>query len=383
MNIAMLGMRGVPASYGGFETCAEQLGARLVERGHRVTVYCRPHFVDKSRKQYRGMRLVTLPTVENKYLDTLVHTLVGSVHALFQPYDICLYFIAGNSLVCWIPRLSGKRTVINVDGLDWKREKWPGPAKTYIQLSERMAPRFANAALTDSRVVQDYYAQKYRARLHYISYGSELESVPPGKTLQKWGLEPHKYILFVGRLVRENRVEHLVEAFHRLDNHPSLKCVIVGDASYESVYIKRLRESGSGDVIFTGYVYGEGYRELTSNAYCFVETSAASGTHPALLEAMGYGNCVIANNTLENMETIGNAGLSYDGLLGSVALQSVLQQAIDQPELVEEKRALAVAHVRKHYSWDAVTDQYLALFRTLMPKSRHGKAVSIPGTTQE
>src|SRR3954467_9415423 len=146
MKIAMLGIRGVPTAYGGFETCAEQLGARLVEQGHEVTVYCRPHFVDPSRREYRGMKLVTMPTIRNKYLDTLVHTLVGSVHALFQPYDICLYFIAGNSPVCWIPRLAGKRTVINVDGLDWKREKWPGLAKVYLQLAERLAPVLANVA---------------------------------------------------------------------------------------------------------------------------------------------------------------------------------------------------------------------------------------------
>src|SRR6478672_13380518 len=150
MKIAMIGVRGVPTVHGGFETCAEQLGARLVERGHDVTVYCRSHFVDGNRTEYRGMRLVTLPTVKNKYLDTLAHTFVASLHALFQPYDVCLYFIAGNSPVCWIPRLAGKRTVINVDGLDWKREKWPGPAKRYIQLAERLAPRLANATLTDS-----------------------------------------------------------------------------------------------------------------------------------------------------------------------------------------------------------------------------------------
>src|SRR5215203_1042003 len=120
LRIAMLGTRGVPSVYGGFERCAEQMGSRLVERGHEVTVYCRTHFVDPGKKEYRGIKLVSVPTLENKYLDTLVHTALSSFHALFRPYDVCLYFIAGNSPVSWIPRLTGKRTVLNVDGLDWK-----------------------------------------------------------------------------------------------------------------------------------------------------------------------------------------------------------------------------------------------------------------------
>ncbi|MEO8286616.1 MAG: glycosyltransferase [Chloroflexota bacterium] len=370
MNIAMLGVRGVPTVHGGFETCAEQLGVRLVERGHKVTVYCRPHFVDKNLKQYQGMRLVTLPTVKNKYLDTLVHTLAGSLHSLFQPYDLCLYFIAGNSPVCWIPRLTGKRTVINVDGLDWKREKWPGPAKQYLQLTERLAPKLANATLTDSRVVQKHYAHTYNSKVHYIAYGSELKHVAAGETLNKWGLEARKYILFVGRLVPENRVEHLIDAFRGLKETRGMKCVIVGDSSYEEGYVARLKQYASDDIIFTGYVYGDGYRELSANAYCFVETSAASGTHPALLEAMGYGNCVIANDTPENLETMGDTGLHYCGSDGAEGLRPLLQTLISHPERVEECRSITAAHVRKHYSWDAVTGEYLELFNKVLHRKR-------------
>jgi len=370
MKIAMLGIRGVPARYGGFETCAEQLGARLVEHGHEVTVYCRPHFIDPGLKEYRGMRLVTLPTIKNKYLDTLAHTFVGSMHALFQRYDICLYFIAGNSLACWIPRLRGTRTVINVDGLDWKREKWPGPAKRYIKLAEWLAPRVANATLTDSRVVQKYYAQAYHTGVYHIAYGSELEPAAAGDTLARWGLEARKYILFVGRLVPENHIEHLTLAFRRLEDKRGMKCVIVGDASYQEEYVAHLKENAPCDVVFTGYIHGEGYRELASNAYCFVETSSASGTHPALLEAMGYGNCVVVNNTPENLETIGSAGLSYDGNEGAASLSGVLQQLVKCPRLVEEQRELSAAHTREHYSWEAITQQYLALFNTVLAKPR-------------
>ena len=373
LNIAMLGTRGVPASYSGFETCVEQLGARLVEQGHTVTVYCRAHHIKYPGDTFKGMRLIKLPTVRNKYLDTLVHAFLSSLHALFRPYDVCLYFIAGNSLVTWIPRLVGKRTIINVDGLDWKREKWPQAAKSYIRFAERMATILPNAFITDSRVVQRYYLDTYGARAPYIAYGSDVEPLPPGEALAKWQLEPRKYILFVGRLVPENCAHHLVEAFALLENKDGMKCVIVGDAAYADDYISGLKGSAGEDVIFTGYQFGDSYRELSSNAYCFVETSGVGGTHPALLEAMGFESCVVVNDTPENLETVGEAGLSYSGQSGPESLRDVLQQLIDNPNVVNERGIRALQRVRRHYSWDAITEQYLRLFYRVLNGRRVGK----------
>src|SRR5262245_17706006 len=139
MKIALMGTRGIPASYSGFETCVEQMGQRQVERGHQVTVYCRSHHIRYPENSYKGMDLVKLPTIKNKYLDTIVHSFISSIHSLNKKFDIALYFIAGNSLVCWIPRLVGTKTILNVDGLDWKREKWPWIAKKYIQFAEYLA----------------------------------------------------------------------------------------------------------------------------------------------------------------------------------------------------------------------------------------------------
>lgn len=364
LHIAMLGTRGVPASYSGFETCVEQLGERLVRRGHRVTVYCRAHHIKYRGRAYKGMRLVKLPTVKNKYLDTLVHAFISSLHALFQPYDVCLYFIAGNSLVTWIPRLVGKRTIINVDGLDWKREKWPPLAKRYIRLAEKLATVLPNAMLTDSRVVQEYYRQTYGVNPPYIAYGSEVEPLPPGETLRKWGLEARRYVLFVGRLVPENCAHHLVEAFCglSLQERQGMKCVIVGDAAYADEYIAGLKAGECEDVVFTGYCFGEGYRELSSNGYLFVETSGVGGTHPALLEAMGFGNCVIAHDTAENLETVGPVGFSYNGTEGAESLREVLRQLLASPDVVKERRARSLEYVRREYSWEAITDRYLKLF---------------------
>jgi len=364
MKIAMLGTRGVPASYSGFETCVEELGSRLVQRGHEVTVYCRKHHVTYPEPTYKGMRLIKLPTIPNKYLDTIVHSFLSSLHALTQGYDIALYFIAGNSLVTWIPRLTGQVTVLNVDGLDWKRKKWPVLAKAYIRFAERMAKYLATAIVTDSRVVQRYYHEVYGAESTYIAYGADVPRRPPGEYLARYGLEPGGYVLFVGRLVPENCAHHLVEAFAGLDT--DLKCVIVGDAPYAEAYIADLKARAGPNVLFTGYLFGEGYHELGSNAYIFVETSEVGGTHPALVEAMAFGNCVVVNGTEENRETIGDAGFAYDGTQGAMALRSLLQRLLDDPALVAEYRRRAEERARALYDWEAVTDRYEELFRSLV-----------------
>ena len=372
MRIAMLGTRGVPASYSGFETCVEELGQRLAARGHDVTVYCRSHHVKYEGDEYKGMRLVKLPTIANKYLDTIVHTTMSSFHALTQGYDVALYFIAGNSPVTWIPRLAGQKAVLNVDGLDWKREKWPSVAKRYIQFAEYLATVLPNAVITDSRVVQKYYRDRFGADTTYIAYGGDVEREPAGETLARFGLTPQEYILFVGRLVPENYAHHLVQAFDKLDT--DMKCVIVGDAPYAADYQQQLRQMASDDrVVFTGYVFGQGYRELISNAYVFVETSGVGGTHPALLEAMAVGNCVVVHDTDENLETIGEAGFSYDGRQGGDNLREVLEYLIQHPDVVQAHRRLTLERVATHYTWDAVTDQYEALFRALLGAEAPGQ----------
>jgi glycosyltransferase involved in cell wall biosynthesis len=339
MKIAMLGTRGIPASYSGFETCVEQLGARLVQRGHHVSVYCRSHHITYPGDTYRGMRLIKFPTIANKYLDTIVHAGISSLHALSQRYDIGLYFIAGNSPTTWIPRLVGTRTILNVDGLDWKREKWPAMAKKYIQFAEYLATKLPNAYITDSHVVQAYYRDHFGDEPPYIPYGSEVEIAPPGEVLSRFGLEPGK-------------------------------CVIVGDAPYAEAYQAQLRALADDDprIVFTGYVFGHGYHELGSNAAMFVETSGVGGTHPALIEAMAFGNCVLVNDTPENLETIGDAGLAYDGRRGAASLRDLLVRLLGDQNLVERYRLRARQRANDTFSWENVTDSYERLFYQLLHK---------------
>jgi glycosyltransferase involved in cell wall biosynthesis len=368
LRIGMLGTRGVPASYSGFETCAEELGARLAQRGHTVTVYCRVPHISYSGTSYRGMRLVKLPAIRSKHLDTIVHTFLSSVHALGMGHDVALYFNVGNSPVTWIPRLGGQRVVLNVDGLDWKRKKWGRFARWYIRACERWAARLPHRMVTDSRRVQQYYRERHHAESTYIAYGADPVSAPPGPHLRRYGLEPRRYALFVGRLVPENCAHHLIEAFR--DLAADLGCVIVGDAPYAAEYLRSLKATSDPRVTFTGYLFGEGYRELLSNAYCFVETSEVGGTHPALLEAMAAGRCVVVNDTPENLETIGDAGLSYPGELGGGGLRTVLERLLKDPALVAEQGARGLERVRALYSWDRIADEYERLFREIIEESR-------------
>jgi glycosyltransferase involved in cell wall biosynthesis len=331
-------------------------------------VYCRAPHISYARPVYRGMRLVKLPTIRSKHLDTIVHTLLSSVHALGGRYDIALYFNVGNSPLTWIPRMAGQRVVLNVDGLDWKRKKWGAFARRYIRACERWATRFPHRVVTDSRRVQRYYQERYGAASAYIAYGADPVSTPAGAHLMRYGLKPRRYVLFVGRLVPENCAHHLVEAWRDLAT--DLRCVIVGDAPYAAEYIRSLKATADPRVIFTGYVFGEGYRELLSNAYCFVETSEVGGTHPALLEAMAAERCALVNDTPENLETIADTGLSYHGEMGAAGLRSLLERVLKDPALVAEQGRRGLERVRAHYSWDRVTDAYERLFRELLATKR-------------
>jgi len=367
VKIAILGTRGIPASYSGFETAAEQLAARLTERGHEVHVYCRPHVVDPSLRTYRGAHLVHLPTVRNKYLDTFVHTFLSAVHAArsLRP-DAALFFIAGNSPMCLITRGADIPTVINVDGLDSDRRKWPRLAKAYLRAAERTAPRWADEAITDSHAVAEVFERRYGERIGVIPYGVEDPGYDGDRTLERLGLERERYVLFVGRLEPENNPHVLVEAFAAIDSARArgMKLVIVGGAPYADEYIRQVMRRADPRVIFPGYVFGRGYWELQRHAYLFCAPTEVGGTHPVILEAMAAGNCVLVNDHAPNAETVGDAGLYFSGAEGVPSLAAQLGRLLDDPGEVARYRELARERA-KRYSWDAVADRYEELLRSV------------------
>jgi glycosyltransferase involved in cell wall biosynthesis len=373
MKIAILGTRGIPAAYSGFETAVEQLAARLTARGHEVIVYCRSHVVDPSLSEYNGAQLVHMRTVQNKYLDTFVHTFRSALHAarVTRP-DVALFFIAGNSPMCLITRWASIPSLINVDGLDSDRRKWPALAKVYLRFAESAAPRLADAAITDSHAVADVFERRYGRRIGVVPYGVEDPGHEGTDVLERLGLEPRRYILFVGRLEPENNPHLLVEAFSRISAEEArgMKVAIVGGAPYADEYIRRVRRAADPRVVFPGYVFGRGYWQLQHHAYLFCAPTEVGGTHPVILEAMAAGNCVLVNDHRPNAETVGDAGVYFSGSVGVGDLARRLEWLLGDPAVVEKYRDRALQRA-KDYSWEAVTDRYEELLNAVR-KGRRG-----------
>lgn len=359
MRIAILGTRGIPAGYGGFETFAEHLSTRLVARGHDVTVYGRAHYVSPRQLEFHGVKLKVLPTIRHKYLDTVIHTLLSSLHAMFCKFDAVLICNAANSPFVPLLRLAGTPVAINVDGLEHQRKKWSWLGRRYYILTERLSTILPNAIVTDAQVIHDYYRNRYNASSRMIAYGSEVERRPDPVAVRKWRAEPNRYVLYVSRLEPENNAQLVIEAFKKV--RTAFRLLIVGDAPYAREYIDDLKERARGDkrIVFTGFVFGQDYRALQQNAYCYVHATEVGGTHPALLEAMGYGNCVLTLATPENLEVVGTAGISYQD---EADLVDKLQRVLRDGSTVQSYRHRAQDRVQRNYDWDRVVDRYEQLF---------------------
>jgi glycosyltransferase involved in cell wall biosynthesis len=366
LRVAMMGSRGIPASYSGFETAVEQLSVRLARRGHQVTVYCRSHHIKWAEPMYQGVRLVKLPTIASKHFDTIAHTFLSMLHGAVRRYDLVYICGVGNAPLAWLPRLVGQSTVLNVDGADWQRAKWGGFARRYLRFAERAATRMPTLIVSDSRVVERYYLDHFEAPSVYVPYGSDVPRVPAGETLRQFSLTPDGYILWVGRLVPENNAHDVVAAYQRLGGPATgLQLCILGDAPYSTDYVTDLKRQAGPGVVFTGYQFGAAYHELGSNARLFAFASGVGGTHPALLEAMAFGNCVVVNDMAANLETVGNAAIPYRGPEGADGLAEVLRRVLANPDEIADFRRRAAERAATVYSWDAVTDQYEALFAAL------------------
>ncbi|HKP83790.1 MAG TPA: glycosyltransferase [Pyrinomonadaceae bacterium] len=359
MRIAILGTRGIPASYGGFETFAEHLSTRLAARGHEVTVYCRAHYVSPRQLQYHGVRLKVLPTIRHKYFDTVVHTFLSAIHSVSKRYDAALICNCANAPLSPILRLAGTPVAINVDGLEHKRKKWGWLARRYYRFAEYLSTLLPNEMVTDAQVIQDYYLARHNAPSTMIAYGSEVERRPNRDAVRKWRVEPNRYVLYVSRLEPENNAHLVIEAFKKV--RTAYRLLIVGDAPYAEQYIDSLKASARGDkrIVFTGFVFGQDYRALQQNAYCYVHATEVGGTHPALLEAMGYGNCVLTLATPENMEVVGDAGVPY---IDEFDLAEKLKRVLRDGSLVQAYRNRAQQRIQKHYDWETVVDLYEQLF---------------------
>lgn len=357
MRIAIVGTRGIPARYGGFETFAEELGRRLAARGHDVIIYCRQRH---DSTHYLGCRLVYLPTLRHKYLDTVAHTFLSTLDLVARRADVALYCNAANAIFTWLPRLTGIRVALNVDGLERNRKKWNRWGRLWYEWSERWSTWFPNRVVTDAAQIKSYYRETYGADSDFIPYGADQEVLAAHGVVDALGLRLGGYFLYVSRMEPENNALLVREAFEQVAT--GMQLALIGDAPYAAEYIARVRDTKDARVVMPGAVYGEGYKQLGSHCFAYIHATEVGGTHPALIEAMGRGALTLYLDTPENTEVAGGAGIPFTP--GNLAdrLREVLAMSETERQTWRER---ARRRVEERFSWEAVTDSYESLFQRL------------------
>ena len=362
MRIAMIGQKGIPATYGGIERHVEEIARRLAARGHQVDVYCRLYYTPGGTG-FPGVRLLRRPSIHTKHLDTASHVTWCALEAMARRYDIIHFHALGPSLFAALPRLTGARTVVTVHGLDWQREKWGRLASWVLRQCEVPATRFPNRTIVVSKTLRDYFRQHHHCETRFIPNGTNLLPARPAKRILQLGLTPGRYVLFVGRLVPEKGVHFLCEAFSRIDT--DMKLALVGGLSFSQDYVALLKRYEGERIRLLDYVFGEGLEELWSNAYLVVQPSTMEGLSIALLEAMSYGRCVLLSDIPENLEVAEDCAVSFRSK-DVEDLHEKLEALIRHPDRVREFEGRAREHIVQHYSWDKVAENTEALYRELL-----------------
>ena len=370
MRIAMFGHKRVPSREGGVEIVVENLSTRMAAQGHQVSCYNRRgHHVSGAEFDtlrtctYNGVRIRSVWTLDKKGLAAMTASLSAAVCTAFSRADVVHIHAEGPAFMCWLPKLFGKRVVVTIHGLDWKREKWKkGFASKYIHAGEKMAVRYADEIIVLSRNVQDYFKNTYGRETVWIPNGVNRPQLRIAKQItDKFGLWRDGYILFLGRLVPEKGVHYLVEAFRQVKT--GKKLIIAGGTSGSDAYIRRLNELAQGDerIIFTGFVQGKMLEELYSNAYVYVLPSDVEGMPLSLLEAMSYGNCCLVSSIPECTEVVEDQAAVFEK--GNVdALRDTLQTLCDDPARVAGYKATASDYICGKYNWDDVAKKTMELY---------------------
>ena len=362
MRIAILGTRGVPPQYGGFETFAAELGARLAKRGHEVTVYCRY----KCPKEWRGIGRVELPAIPGKYFETVTHTALSAIDALTRDFGVVLLCNAANAFTIPLLRAARIPVAINVDGIERRRRKWNILGRAVYLTGETFSASFANRVIADADVIANYYRTNFDIEPLTIPYGAEFPDEADTDVLQRLALEPKNYLLYVSRFEPENNPLEVVEAIEktRQRGNPATKLVMVGEAKYDKKLEETLRSHESATTLFPGALYGADYRTLQRNALIYIQATEVGGTHPALIEAMGSGGCVLAHDTPENRE-VGGETIGYFRLRPAETLSGSVRELLADENRREQMRVEARKRAAARYSWTAVTDAYEQLFEEL------------------
>ena len=368
LRIGLLGNRGVPAQFGGSDTVFEALGERLVQRGCEVVVYCRKHASTTEDKYYKGMERVVLPSINLFNVDTLSHSFLTILHILLHDkVDVLNFHGIGNSLVLPLLLFSKKKSVIVIDGPDWLRPKWGLLGKVMLRVSVNFAVWFADEIISDNVPIHDWIKKKFKKDTPIIFYGGDFNKLPPGENLRKWGLKGNDYILFVAMMVPDKGPDIVLEAYSKVKTNKKL--VMIGDTKYEKFRdfndALKSRFSKNPNIIFIGFAYGEVYKEFMSNSYIYTHPFRSDGTSPSLLQAMAYGNCILANGTVETTAALRGAGHLFE-MNSADAMAERLQFLLDNPQIVDQSKKKSLEVAQKVYDWDIITTQYEDVFRKVL-----------------
>lgn len=367
MRIAMMGLRAIGQGSGGVEKAVEEISRRLVARGHAVTVFCRARYNPGAACEFEGVRLVNLPAIYTKHLEAISHTFLAAGRAL-RGYDIVHLHATGPSMLAFLPRLAGRKTVVTVHGLDWKREKWGASAKLFLRLGAWTAGAFPHRTIVVSRALQAFYRDRYGRETVYIPNGVAPATRRPADRIRRFGVSGGDYLLYLGRLVPEKGCHLLIEAFRGLAS--DLKLLVVGGASHSAEYLDRLQTLAHDDpqIVFTGPLYGEEKDEAYSNTRGLVFPSMLEGMPLVLLEAISLGCPVLCSDIPENLEVVQPAGAPDSALAalfqaGSAdALRSALAAFLADPDARRQRAEMAKDHVTRTFDWDRIVEQTEAVY---------------------
>lgn len=368
MKIAMLGHKRIPSREGGVEIVVEELSTRLVQKGHTVDVYNRKgnnvsdkNIKTKKIKEYKGVNIKTVFTINKKGLDALIYSFFASIRVLFGKYDCIHYHAEGSCAMLWIPHLFGKRTVVTIHGLDWQRSKWGGFATKYIKFGEKMAAKYADEIIVLSKGVQEYFKKTYNRETNFIENGVNKPIIKePDIIKEKYNLKKDDYILYLARIVPEKRLDLLIDAFKKINT--SKKLVIAGGASHTNDFYNEIKQKASEDsrIIMTGFVQGEELQELFSNTYLYCLPSDVEGMPISLLEAMSYGKNCLVSDIEENTQVCGKYGMTFK--------KSDLNDLVEKLNLCLEglniKNEQEISdYILEKYNWDEVVKKTEMLYR--------------------
>ena len=368
MKIYFIGQKGIPAIYGGVERHVEELATRLVKEGNEVFVYVRNHYTPKDLKEYKGVKLIHLPSIKTKHLDAITHTLLASLDVLRREADIIHYHAIGPSSLLWIPKLFKRqaKVISTFHSDDRKHKKWGYLARKFLGLGAYIAVKWPHKTIAVSKYQSRVHGQEFKGELEYIPNGvPAFEKVSPQLITEKWGLVGNDYILAVSRLIKHKGLHYLIRAYSILKNVDK-KLVIVGEANYTDNYVQYLKNlaGDNKNIIFTGNQTGQTLAELYSNAYLFVQPSEAEGLSIALLEAMSYGQAVLCSDIEPNKEAVGDLALTFRNK-SITDLSQKLRYLLNQPEIVAEMGLQLQVRARVEYNWDHITKRTIVFYESL------------------